>query len=113
MTRGLSVRLARDRVVLLREVSVPTGKGGFDTSWQPVGDPIPAEVIAERGREETIERVLRGARVYRVTIRWRGDVLLTDRLQLGTETVNIRSAVDPTSRREELLIIGDTEGVDG
>jgi SPP1 family predicted phage head-tail adaptor len=82
--------------------------GGFDTVWEPVKT-IRAEVIGLDGRESVMEKVLQGISVYRITIRWRSDVSAQNQLLYGQQTLNIRSAVDPDDRREQLVIIADTE----
>ena len=100
----------RHRVVLVRPVDVDDEQGGSTTVWQPVGNPW-AEVKGQAGRESVMHHVLQGIAVYRLRIRYRDDVdakqqvILSDGRQL-----NIRSADDPDGRREQLVIIADTEG---
>lgn len=112
--RSLSSRL-RHRLDIVRPTKVATGKGGYTTTLSPIANDIAAEVLSLTGSEAVKEKVLRGVRVYRVTIRWRAGVAQTDQLRLlgryGGELVNIRSAVDPDGRQRELVIHADTEAV--
>lgn len=112
--RALASRL-RHRVDLVRPTETSNGKGGYTRTAPVIAAAIAAEVISLTGSEAVKEKVLRGIRVYRVTVRWRGDLRQTDQLRLGPDfgcdLVNIRSAVDHTGKRCELVIHGDTETV--
>jgi SPP1 family predicted phage head-tail adaptor len=99
-------------VAIRRLTETPNGKGGYNSAWTDV-DTVWAEVIGLKGGEQVLSQALQGVTVYRVTIRWRGDVQEKDELRstgpcFGGKAVNIRSAVDPTGGREELVITGDT-----
>lgn len=96
-------------IEIVRPVDADDGRGGSSTSWQAIAAPW-AEVIGLTGREALIEKVLQGVSVYRITIRHRSDISDDCQIRYGTEDLNIRSAVDPTGRREELVIIADTDG---
>lgn len=109
--RGLSSRL-KQRLDIARPTDTKTGGGGFTTTLEPIASAVPAEIISLTGAEAVKERVLRGIRVYRITIRWRADVGQKDQISFGAERVNIRSAVDPDGSRRELVIHADTEGVE-
>lgn len=112
MSAGLSVRIARHRVDLVRTTRTPTGKGGNTVTVEDIATSIPAEVLGVTGSEAVREKLLGGIRVYRVTLRYREDVQLTDQLRLaGGQIVNIRSAVDEKGTRRELVIHADSEGV--
>jgi head-tail adaptor len=103
----------RHRVWLMRKLKVETGKGGFTSDWSPVF-PFRAEVVALSGREAMVDQVLEGVRVYRVTTRWRADILLTDQLRLADGTLlNVRSADDPKGLRRDLEIVADTLATTG
>ncbi|WP_294292698.1 phage head closure protein [uncultured Sphingomonas sp.] len=109
--RPLSSRLKR-RLDIIRPTETKTGGGGYTTALVPVASAVPAEIISLTGSEAVKDRVLRGIRVYRITIRWRADVGQKDQISFGAERVNIRSAVDPDGSRRELVIHADTEGVE-
>jgi SPP1 family predicted phage head-tail adaptor len=103
----------RGRVTILRQVKQSTGKGGFTVAWTDVAT-VKAEVLALTGRESLVEHVLQGIAVYRITIRWRGDVKPADQLRLADgRLLNIRSADDSTGRRHDLVIIADTLATTG
>lgn len=103
----------RGRVTILRQIKQPTGKGGFTSGWDEVAT-VRAEVLALTGRESLVEHVLQGVTIYRITMRWRGDVTPADQLRLTDgRLLNIRSADDPNQRRHDLVIIADTQATTG
>ena len=106
----LSAGRLRHRVAIMRATKVDNGKGGYTTTWSAVFSAVPVEVLGLTGTEAVREKVLRGIRVYQITARWRGDLLPKDQLRYGAEDLNIRSAVDPDGRREQLVIVADTDG---
>jgi len=106
----LSAGRLRHRVAIMRATKVDNGKGGYMTTWSAVASAVPVEVLGLTGTEAVREKVLRGIRVYQITARWRGDLLPKDQLRYGAEDLNIRSAVDPDGRREQLVIVADTDG---
>lgn len=108
--KALASRL-RGRIELVRPTRVPTGRGGNSISLVPIATRVPAEVLGLSGSEAVKEKLLRGIRVYRITIRWRAGILTTDQVRLAGELLNIRSAVDPDDRRRELVLHCDSEGV--
>jgi SPP1 family predicted phage head-tail adaptor len=102
----------RHRVTIRRATETDNGRGGYATGWSDL-DEVSAEVASLDGRESVMDQVLQGISVYRVRIRWRGDVQAADQLRsegscFAGKDVNIRSAVDPDGRREQLVIIADT-----
>ena len=99
----------RYKIEIVRLVESDDGRGGSATEWQVVASPW-AEVIGLTGREAVLEKVLQGIRVYRITLRHRRDIQPRDQIRYGDEDLNIRSAVDPSGRREELVILADTDG---
>ena len=106
----LSAGRLRHRVAIMRATKVDNNNGGFTTRWSTVASAVPVEVLGLTGTEAVREKVLRGIRVYQITARWRGDLLPKDQLRYGTQDLNIRSAVDPDGRREQLVIVADTDG---
>lgn len=104
-------RQLRHRISILRPVRQSTGKGGFTTTFEPIATDIAAEVLGLTGTEAVKERVLRGIRVYKITIRWRPGMLVSDQILYAgdPEHLNIRSAVDAEGRRRWLVIHADTE----
>lgn len=98
------------RIELMRATVEVTRGEPIITGWSAVTK-LWAEVIGQNGREAVIARVLEGISVYRITIRWRGDILPSDQIRLnGTLDLNIRSISDPDGTREQLMIIADTDG---
>lgn len=99
----------RQRVDIMRAAKVGNGKGGYVSSWSAIASSVPAEVLGQTGAEVMRDSVLRGVQHYRITIRWRGDIGPKDQLRHGGQDLNIRSAVDPDGRREQLVILADTD----
>jgi SPP1 family predicted phage head-tail adaptor len=102
----------RERITIRRATETRNNRGGYTTSWADFVT-IAAEVIGLDGRESLMDQVLQGISTYRVTIRWRADLLDSDQMRstgscFGGRDVNIRSIVDPDRRREQLVIIADT-----
>lgn len=114
MGRGRVSRIAagrlRQRIDLMRKTTEPNDTGGSTTTWTAIATSVPAEVLGLTGSESVQEKVLRGIRVFQVTLRSRTDLQPKDQLRFGTDDLNIRSAIDPDGRRERLVIIADTEG---
>jgi SPP1 family predicted phage head-tail adaptor len=96
--------------MIRRAVEIEDGAGGYDTAWVTVAQPW-AEVRGLDGRESVMSSVLQGVSVYRVRARWRGDLKQGDQIRWGDVVMNIKSVSDPDGRREQLVIIADTEGV--
>lgn len=106
--RAALASVLRDPIEIRRRVETPNGKGGFVTLW-PLVETVWAHVKGLDGRESVMEKVLQGISVYQVRIRWREDLHLSDQLRHGAIDLNIRSIVDPDGRRDELLLIADTD----
>jgi SPP1 family predicted phage head-tail adaptor len=95
------------KIQIRRSTEVSDGKGGYVTEWETIAEPW-AEVKGQGGSEATIDHVLQSISVYRIRIRWRGDVQAADQIRIGALELNIRSAEDPNGDREQLVIIADT-----
>jgi SPP1 family predicted phage head-tail adaptor len=100
----------RAKITILRaDVLVDRGEPTV-TGWSTVATPW-AEVTGQSGREAVIARALEGISVYRIRIRWRRGLLPSDQVRLSDGTdLNIKSIADPDGRREQLLILADTDG---
>lgn len=101
----------RHKVEIWRSEEVKTGRGGFTDEWKKIGS-VWAEVIGQRGREVVLEQALQGIAVYKITIRYRDDVLASDQLRWSGKVLNITAPpVDEQGRREELVITASTQSV--
>ena len=107
----ISAGQLRNRIAIVRPVRRSTGKGGFTSDRMTIAGDVAAEVLGLTGTEAVKEKVLRGIRVYKITIRWRPGVLTSDQILYAgdAEPLNIRSAVDPEGHRRWLVIHADTE----
>jgi SPP1 family predicted phage head-tail adaptor len=104
----------RTRIEILQRIKVSNGKGGYSTAWSVFSSPW-AEVLGQDGREAVIGQALQGISTYRIRIRWRSGVSSDMQIRLGGPggtDLNIKSAVDPTGRREQLMIIASTESAE-
>ena len=95
------------RVTIRRQERAADGQGGYTTVWTDIAT-ISAQVEGLAGRESIIGQTLTGISVYRVTARYRADILPSDQLRYGSIGLNIRSATDPDGRRERIVIMCDT-----
>ena len=108
----LDSRMMRDRVTIRRANTVSDGFGGQVEVWSDLVT-VWAEAISQNGREAVIAGALQGVSAWRITIRWRPDVLTSDQLRLRGQDLNIRTAEDPDGRRDRLVIFADTASVLG
>lgn len=107
---ALSPGRLRHRITIMREVLVDDGHGADTSTWEPRAT-VWAEVLGQIGREATIGQALQGIAAYKITIRYRDDILPSDQIVFGNVTMNIRSAADPFGDLEQLLIVADTSSV--
>lgn len=107
----ISAGQLRHRIGIVRPTSTPTGRGGFKETLAPIASDVAALVEDLTGTEAVKEKVLRGIRVYRITVRWRAGIVTSDRISYAgdPDPLNIRSAVDADGRRRWLIIHADTE----
>jgi SPP1 family predicted phage head-tail adaptor len=101
----------RQRIIIRRAEQVQNVKGGYDSAWLTLGTPK-AHVEGLDGRETLLAQALQGVATFRITIRWRGDILASDQIVLpdGRE-LNVRSATAPYGRQRWLTILADSESV--
>jgi SPP1 family predicted phage head-tail adaptor len=100
----------RHRIDIIRMVETPDGKGGFTLAPQAVLEGVAAEVISLNGRESVMQHVLQGVSVYRIRIRWRGDIKASDQVRYAGTDLNIKAPpADPSGARRQLIIMADTE----
>lgn len=116
---SLSSRL-RDRITIRRRSDVPDGKGGFVPGWTTLAERLPAEVVNQSGREAVIASALQGVSAYRIVVRQRSDLRVSDQVlyrpyRAAAELeLNIRSfGEDPFLRRAATVIYADTEAPQG
>lgn len=99
----------KHRIEIRRPTQASDGEGGYTTTWPVIASPM-AEVTGLDGRESVMEHVLQGVSVYRLRIRWRRNLLLkpSDQVRWAGLDLDLKSAVDPDGRREQLVIMADT-----
>jgi SPP1 family predicted phage head-tail adaptor len=101
----------RHTIMLRRKATAQDTKGGFETLWSTVAS-MGAKVEGIDGREALIGMALQGVSHFKITIRYRADVLTSDQIVLSTGTeLNVVSATDPDGQRRSLMILADTASV--
>jgi SPP1 family predicted phage head-tail adaptor len=97
----------RHRITVRRKGDVPDGKGAFTRGWTTVAQDIPAEIISLNGREAMIGQAFQSVSSFKITVRYRTDLLPTDQILCYGMELNLRSAQDPDGRRERTDIYAD------
>lgn len=100
----------RNRIAFRRPNQVQNAHGGYDTQWVDVCT-VWAEVQGLDGRESVMDSALQGISTYRIRIRYREGIRVSDQIEFRGTSMNVRSQVDPNGNREQLLIIADTASV--
>lgn len=109
---ALSAGRLRQRIDLVRPTRTRNDRGGgYTTTLADLAIDVPAEVLGLVGGEAVKDKLLQGIRVYRITMRWRGDLLQSDQIRYAgdADLLNIRSIADPDGRRRELVIVADSD----
>lgn len=111
----LTSRQLRHRITIRRSIQEKDGKGGYTSSWTTIASPM-AELLGLAGRESVMERVLEGVSSYRVRIRWRAGLVIkaSDQILLsdGTELNITAPAADPDGKRQQLIIMAETQSAE-
>lgn len=96
---------------LRQRVTIQTMTQGSDSSGGTTRTPstlvsnLPASVLPLAGQEAVAAAQQRSELRTRVTIRYRDDVSVKDRIVFGTRTLEIGSIADPDGRRWQLDLI--------
>lgn len=111
-TRTRGAGRLRHEITLRKPTKVRDNKGGLDTSFANVtGGAVRAEILSLDGREATIDHVLEGVSVYRITIRWRDDVRADWQVRYGALDLAISAPpADEDGRRKWLVIMATSRG---
>lgn len=92
------------RVRIEKKVNTPDGAGGFTVTWA-VRDVVWAAVEPISSREAIQAGAQSGTLLSAITIWYRADVTITDRLILGARTFQIQSYQDPTGNQVALRLL--------
>ena len=97
----------RHRITIRRKGDVSDGKGGYTRGWTTVAQDLPADIVSLNGREAMFDQTFQQISSFRITVRYRDDLLPTDQILGYGMELNIRSAQDPDGRRERTEIYAD------
>lgn len=100
----------RERVTIERLDIAGDGAGGQIETWTPRVS-VWAEVKPVRGREIVSGERIVGAETYLVTMRYRSDIALSDRVVWRGRALNINSVQDRDMRRKYLVIEAEYGGI--
>lgn len=78
-----------DVAAVQRPQHVPDGAGGSTTTWTTVTDELPCRVAWQSGGEDSVDGRPETTAAFRVTVPWDADIETTDRLVIGTLTVEV------------------------
>src|SRR5689334_20672036 len=96
------------RMNQLATIQTPTatsdGQGGQTITWGTLGTAW-ALVNPLSARETQLAAQMTGELTTGVTIYFRTDLSVKDRIVIGSRTLEIQSIQDPTARREELRLL--------
>lgn len=104
MASATPIGRLNQRVRIEQSVQVPDGQGGHLQSWS-LRAVVWALVEPLTARELLLAQQLTAVLNTAVTIWWRADIHVTDRILLGTRTLMISSYQDPTGEHDELRIL--------
>lgn len=111
-TRNRGSGRLRHLITLRRPNKVRDAKGGLDTSFVDADrGTVRAEILSLDGREASIDHVLEGISIFRITIRWRGDVRSDWQVRYGMLDLNISAPpADEDGRGKWLVIMATSRG---
>lgn len=100
----------RERVTIERLDIADDGAGGQIETWVRRAD-VWAEVKPVKGREIVSGERIVGAETYLITIRYRSDIALSDRIVWRGKTLDIDSVQNRDMRRKYLVIEAEYGGI--
>lgn len=107
MTQDLTSRL-RQRITIEEPTLTPGDGGSFSVTWDTLTE-CWAEVMPISGTGELVEsEQLQMAERFRITLRYRTDIVSTMRVLYGERILQIRSVTNEGERDETLVLIAET-----
>lgn len=101
------------RIEVRHRTETDNGKGGYVWGWSDPPLLVWAEVkgfaSSSKGDEVVAAGALKGVFYYRIRVRFREDIGPKDQIRHAGKDLNVTAAYDPDGRREQLMIIADTE----
>lgn len=94
-------------IALQRKTLTPDAYGGQTEAWATYAT-VWAAVKPLKGRELIAAQAAQSAVANRFEMRYRSDVLASDRIQFGGKNYNITAVIDVEDRREELIVMAET-----
>jgi head-tail adaptor len=92
----------RQQVTLLQPVETPDGVGGLSRVFVPA-ETVNAALETLRGAEDSFDERKSQRLIFRLTMRWRGDIGGGWRVALGARSFEVLTAADPDGRGRFLI----------
>ena len=96
----------RTRIAIRRPVRTPDGAGGVSRSWSTIASPR-AYVKPISGGERFQAMAISATVTHRIFIRYRTDILPSDRIEIGSRLFQIRAVLDIEERKRWLEIFAE------
>jgi SPP1 family predicted phage head-tail adaptor len=93
----------RERIVIEQPISVRNAMGLQEPGWEEVCRCL-ASVALESVGAQAEAQALSAMPVYRVTIRWREDIALDQRVTWGQRTLMVRQLLDDPRQKDRLTL---------
>lgn len=103
----LNAGALREPITIQRKVSVSDGMGGQAISWIDIAS-VRAHVKPLSGREALQAMQLQASITHRVYIRYRADLLPSDRLLMRGQPLHIRAILNMEMRNQWLEVSADS-----
>ena len=103
----------RHRVAIEQRVETPDVNGDLVTSWAPVADEVPAEIVPLSARELMAAQATQSEVSARITIRWRSGLKASMRIRRLDDgrVYNIAGIVEDNCSGREWITLPVSQGV--
>ena len=109
--KGIKAGSLRHKINIEREQDIADGMGGSTIAWANITDAALRAKVMPLNGSETFKAMRLEAKVsHKITIRFRGDLLSSDRINYKGRVMQVRSIIDLEEAHKWLEIMAD-EGV--
>lgn len=95
----------RQRITIKDMTAGTDGQGGTTRTPTTLVSSLPAKVEPLSGAEAVQDAQMTSTLRTKVTIRWRDDISVTQRIVWGSRTLEIGTVQDPDGRRDQLELL--------